>query len=76
MKLIRQKEVTEMTGVSRASVYKLMAVGRFPKSVSLGERAVAWVESEVQEWILERIAERDEQQSGYASSSSSDNIAC
>ncbi|EGQ7913980.1 TPA: helix-turn-helix transcriptional regulator [Vibrio parahaemolyticus] len=76
MKLIRQKEVTEMTGVSRASVYKLMAVGRFPKSVSLGERAVAWVESEVQEWILERIAERDEQQSGYASSSSSDSIAC
>ncbi|HCG7088210.1 TPA: AlpA family transcriptional regulator [Vibrio parahaemolyticus] len=58
MKLIRQKEVTEMTGVSRASVYKLMAVGRFPKSVSLGERAVAWVESEVQEWILERIAEQ------------------
>ncbi|MDW1624963.1 AlpA family transcriptional regulator [Vibrio sp. Vb2704] len=76
MKLIRQKEVTEMTGVSRASVYKLMAVGRFPKSVSLGVRAVAWVESEVQEWILERIAERDEQQSGYASSSSSDSIAC
>lgn len=76
MKLIRQKEVTEMTGVSRACVYKLMAVGRFPKSVSLGERAVAWVESEVQEWILERIAERDEQQSGYASSSSSDSIAC
>ncbi|HHC6598907.1 TPA: helix-turn-helix transcriptional regulator [Vibrio parahaemolyticus] len=74
MKLIRQKEVTEMTGVSRASVYKLMAVGRFPKSVSLGERAVAWVESEVQELILERIAERDEQQSGYASSSSSDSI--
>ncbi|EPB6687174.1 TPA: helix-turn-helix transcriptional regulator [Vibrio alginolyticus] len=76
MKLIRQKEVTEMTGVSRASVYKLMAVGRFPKSVSLGERAVAWVESEVQEWILERIAERDEQQSGYASSSRSDSIVC
>ncbi|MCW8331953.1 AlpA family transcriptional regulator [Photobacterium sp. SDRW27] len=76
MKLIRQKEVTEMTGVSRASVYKLMAVGRFPKSVSLGDRAVAWVESEVQEWILERIAERDEQESGYASSSSSDSIAC
>ncbi|TOI62176.1 helix-turn-helix transcriptional regulator [Vibrio parahaemolyticus] len=76
MKLIRQKEVTEMTGVSRASVYKLMAVGRFPKSVSLGERAVAWVESEVQEWILERIAERDEQQSGYAISSSSGSIAC
>ncbi len=29
---------------------------RFPKSVSLGDRAVAWVESEVQEWILERVS--------------------
>ncbi|HAS8111644.1 TPA: AlpA family phage regulatory protein, partial [Vibrio vulnificus] len=26
----------------------------------LGFRSVAWVESEVQDWILERVAERDE----------------
>jgi len=31
---------------------------RFPKSVSLGDRAVAWVESEVEMWIEERIADR------------------
>lgn len=41
-------------------MYKLMAEGKFPKSVSLGFRSVAWLESEVQDWILERVAERDE----------------
>jgi len=33
--------------------------GVFPKSVSLGVRSVAWVESEVQDWILDKIALRD-----------------
>ncbi|MFY3327250.1 helix-turn-helix transcriptional regulator [Vibrio fluvialis] len=58
-KLMRLKEVMEMTGLSRSYVYQLMAEGDFPQSVSLGARAVAWVESEVQDWILERIAQRD-----------------
>ena len=56
---MRLKEVMEMTGLSRSYVYQLMAEGDFPQSVSLGARAVAWVESEVQDWILERIALRD-----------------
>ncbi|MBS9852715.1 helix-turn-helix transcriptional regulator [Vibrio alginolyticus] len=60
MRLIRLKEMLDNTGLSRAYMYKLMAEGKFPKSVSLGFRSVAWVESEVQDWILERVAERDE----------------
>lgn len=51
MRLIRLKEVMECTGLARATVYKYIKNGIFPKSVSLGDRAVAWVESEVQEWI-------------------------
>ncbi|EKO3666877.1 MULTISPECIES: helix-turn-helix transcriptional regulator [Vibrio] len=60
MRLIRLKEVLDMTGLSRAYMYKLMAEKKFPKSVSLGFRSVAWLESEIQDWILERVAERDE----------------
>jgi prophage regulatory protein len=45
-------------GLGRSSIYKFMEEGRFPKSVSLGDRAVAWVESEVEQWIEERLAER------------------
>ena len=60
MKFIKLKEVMAKTGLARATVYKHIANDKFPKSVSLGERAVAWVENEVEEWMLERIAERDE----------------
>ena len=59
MRLIRLKEVIDCTGLARSTIYKYIAEGAFPKPVSLGDRAVAWVESEVQEWILERIAQRD-----------------
>ncbi|MGF1793839.1 AlpA family transcriptional regulator [Photobacterium profundum] len=58
MRLIRLKEVMNITGLGRSSVYKFMDEERFPKSVSLGDRAVAWVESEVEMWIEERIADR------------------
>jgi len=37
-----------------------MSEGTFPKNVSLGDRAVAWVESEIEDWIVERVAERDQ----------------
>ena len=59
MKIIRLKDVMESTGLARATIYKFIALGTFPESVSLGDRCVGWVESEVQEWILERVAQRD-----------------
>ncbi len=59
MRLIRLKEVMSLTGLGRSSIYKFMEESRFPKSVSLGDRAVAWIESEVEDWIVEKIAERD-----------------
>lgn len=55
--LIRRKEVERQTSLSRSRIYALMQEGLFPDSVSLGPMSVAWVESEVQEWIAARIAE-------------------
>ncbi len=60
MRLIRLKEVMRLTGLARSTVYKVMKEGRFPASVALRGKAVAWVESEVQEWIPARLRERDE----------------
>jgi prophage regulatory protein len=45
------------TGLSRSTIYVRLEQGRFPRPVSLGGRAVGWIESEVDEWIGERIAE-------------------
>jgi prophage regulatory protein len=44
--LIRLNEVLAMTGLSRSGVYRSIEKQQFPKQVSLGDRAVAWVESE------------------------------
>ncbi len=55
IRLIRLKEVMAMTGLSRSYVYQLIGEGYFPKSISLGVRAVAWVQSEVQQWIDRRV---------------------
>jgi len=58
MRFLRLKEVIAQTGLSRSSIYLFMNEGIFPKSVSLGGRSVAWLESEVLEWMEARIAER------------------
>ena len=59
--LMRISDVTKKTGISRSYLYQLSKEGLFPKSVSLvsGGTSVAWVSSEVQDWIDTRIAERD-----------------
>lgn len=59
MRIIRLSEVLSNTGLARSALYKYVADGAFPKPVSLGDRAVGWVESEVQDWVLARIEERD-----------------
>ena len=61
-RLIRIREVTALTGKSRASVYRGMANGTFPPSVRIGQDAVAWPESAIARWIEERKAE-----AGYVS---------
>ncbi|WP_246855924.1 helix-turn-helix transcriptional regulator [Vibrio crassostreae] len=66
IRLIRLKEVMHVTGLARATIYKYMNEGTFPKSVSLGGRATAWEISEIEEWVLERIRERDEGIDGEA----------
>ena len=59
MKLLKKKAVCEMVSYSPAHVDRLEASGLFPRRVRLGQQRVAWVESEIQDWIAQRIAERD-----------------
>lgn len=61
MRIIRLRDVMGATGLARSTIYKYIAESAFPKPVSMGDRCVGWIESEVHEWILERIEERDQQ---------------
>lgn len=53
--LLRFPKVKERTGYSHSAIYALIALGKFPAPIKIGARAVAWVESEVQAWIGDRV---------------------
>ena len=69
-RLIRLPEVLSRTGFGRTSIYRKMDEGTFPKSLKLGgpledsgkfdSRAIAWIEDEVDQWIRDRIEDRQE----------------
>lgn len=58
MRFLKLKEVMQKTALSRSAIYRKMNEDQFPQSISLGDRAVAWVESEVDEWMEECLALR------------------
>lgn len=53
--ILRLPVVKARTGLSRSSIYLRMSEGRFPKSISLGGRAVGWIESDIQAWLQQQI---------------------
>ena len=57
-KLIRIKTVLEITTLSVATIYRLMAKGQFPKQIKITERSTRWVESEILDYIYERMRGR------------------
>ena len=55
--ILRLPEVIKRTGLSRSSIYLRVANKEFPAPLSLGGRAVGWLEQNVDEWIVARIEE-------------------
>ena len=47
--------VKARTGLSRSTIYLRVSEGAFPPPVSLGARAVGWLESEVDGWLAKQI---------------------
>jgi prophage regulatory protein len=52
--ILRRKQVESRTDLSRSSIYKMMDEGTFPKQVSLGARAVGWIENQIDQWLESR----------------------
>lgn len=65
LKFISMRQVCERTSLARASIYRKVAEGKFPKFYPLDERKtntkgrltgrIAWLESEVDEWLAARV---------------------
>jgi len=54
-RIISLREVLSRTSMSRSAVYALQKQGEFPKSVSITERRVGFVESEIDDWLKAKI---------------------
>ena len=53
--ILRLPAVKARTGLSRSTIYLRISEGSFPKPVSLGGRAVGWIEAEVNDWLNRQI---------------------
>ena len=53
--ILRLPTVMARTGLSRSTIYLRISEGNFPKPVSLGGRAVGWIESEIEDYLQSRI---------------------
>lgn len=53
--ILRLPTVKARTGLSRSTIYLRISEGHFPRSISLGGRAVGWVEAEINDWLQQKI---------------------
>ena len=58
--LLRLKQVEKKTGLKRSQIYLYMKNGMFPHSIKIGPSSVAWLESEIDEWINIKLGGRQE----------------
>ena len=54
--IIRLPDVIKKCGLSKSTIYLMISKDEFPESISLGERSVGWIESEIDQWLEEKIA--------------------
>lgn len=55
--ILRLPDVKARTGLSRSTIYLRVSQGTFPTPINLGPRAVGWIETEIEDWLLRQIAE-------------------
>lgn len=58
MKFLRIRQVTQLTGLSRMTIYRLEIAGEFPKRRQLGKNSVAWLDTDIAEWAESRPVSR------------------
>ena len=54
--ILRRKQVQARTGLSRTTVYRLMKSGQFPRSIKITDKAVGWLQSDIDSFIASKIA--------------------
>ena len=55
--IYRLPAVLEVTGLSKATIYRMLGRGEFPQRVQLSPRCVGWRVADVEAWLEARVAE-------------------
>jgi prophage regulatory protein len=59
MRFLKEKDVRQRVALSRTTIWRQVQAGTFPRPVRVGECAIAWIESEVDAWMKQRVKDRD-----------------
>jgi prophage regulatory protein len=54
MRLLRIRQVIQVTGLSRMTIYRMELAGKFPRRRRLNENSVAWLETDISDWVGSR----------------------
>jgi predicted DNA-binding transcriptional regulator AlpA len=57
-RLMRIREVLQLCGLSRATLYREIKLHSFPAPVKLSARSVGWLQDDVVQWLNARVAQR------------------
>ncbi|MEQ6345452.1 AlpA family transcriptional regulator [Vibrio cyclitrophicus] len=58
MRFLKLKKVMQKTALSRSAIYRKMNDNNFPQSINLSDRAVAWVDSDIDAWMEACLGDR------------------
>lgn len=70
-RIMRLKEVIQVCGIGRSTIYLWMNQGQFPKCHRIGARAVGWDSKEIDCWVSHRLGEKVGQENESEQQSSS-----
>lgn len=54
MRIVGQREVQALVGLSRTTLWRMEREGRFPLHLQLGHRRIGWIVDDIQNWINSR----------------------
>ncbi len=56
MRFLRMPDVKRRIGLSKTTIYDMVAAGNFPKQIKLSSNCVGWFEADLRAWMRERMA--------------------
>ena len=62
MKVLRTRDVADVTGLSRVTIWRLERAGDFPNRIRLGQNSVGWLQDEIEAWLINRRQTNDRTQ--------------